>query len=251
MKVLLSLTSILITLPITVCASYPDEVAPKNIADFHYPKIGVMVVPPSELQIPEDQKIKIQSNMLQMKAKGYYDSDAPDAKNLLAMKNVKLVALQAKQSGKPNDPQDTNLKSSIADVGLSYNYSGIAFIPKQNVIGYAAGGIWIDNKGWTDIKEFFNDPELGVCTFTLHNMVSFHGNVRIGEDSVRYDVNKKPGTVSVYGNNTSGFTYNVSWYDNTYDHELECAQNTYNRTTLSKMIAYSNIIDKDLSKKLY
>jgi hypothetical protein len=79
MKALLSLTSILITLPITVCASCPGEVPPQNI-DFHYPKIGVLVVPPSELQITEDQKIKIQSNMLQIKAKGYYDSDAPDAK---------------------------------------------------------------------------------------------------------------------------------------------------------------------------
>jgi hypothetical protein len=244
MKKLIGLTCVLIIIPITACASYSDEAAPQNLADFHYPKTGVMIVPPSEINIPSDFKKKIQANMLQMKSKGYYDSDAPDAKNLLAMKNVNVVALQANQSGKPNDPQDTSMKSSIADVGLAYDYPGIASAPKQNVIGYATGGMWIDKKGWTDIKEFFNDADLGVCTFTLHNMALSHGNIRIGEDSVRYDVNKKPGTVSVYGSNSSGYTYNVSWYDNTYGHELECAQNTYNQTTLPKMIAYSNIIDK-------
>jgi hypothetical protein len=249
MKFLEILTCLLTTIPMTACAGYADEAPPQNIADFHYPKTGVLIVSSSEINVPNEFKKKIQANMLQMKSKGYYNSSSPDAQKLLAMKNINVVALQNNGNENPTDIQDTHMKSSIANVGLAFSYPELPNINEKNVIGYAAGGMWTDS-GWTGIKEFFNDSTLGTCSFSLFNMALAYGNVRIGEDSVMYEVNKKAGTTEVYGSKTTGFTYNVSWYDNTYSHELECASPDFSKSTISKMIAFSNQIDKNLSLSL-
>jgi hypothetical protein len=248
MKVLANVFSLLLILPVAACASYPSEKPPENISDFQYPKSGVFVVPSSAINIPSEFKKKIQNNLVEMKTKGYYNSISTDAQNLMANKNVNLVALQSK--GK-SDINDTNMKSSIAEVGLAFPYPGIPNIDKNNVIGYAAGGMLVENKGWTGIKEFFNDPELGTCNFFLSNMALSHGNVRIGEDSVQYVVNKKAGTTEVYGSNSTGFTYNLSWYDDTYSHELECATPKFSKATIKKMITLAKEIDEKLTKSLH
>jgi hypothetical protein len=242
------LFSLLVLLPVTACATYSDETAPQDIKDFHYPKSGVIIVPPSQIDIPPQFKKKIELNALQMKTKGFYDSSAPDAQNLLGLKKANVVALQNSSVADPNDPKDTHMKSSIAAVRAAFSYPGIASIPQNNVIGYAAGGMWLDGKGWTGIKEFFDTDELGTCSLFISNMALAHGNVRIGEDSVKYVVNNKAGTNEVYGSNKTGYTYNVSWYDSVYSHELECATPTFVNVELDKLIELANVIDKQLSR---
>jgi hypothetical protein len=247
MKLLANIFIVLLIMPVTACASYPSEKPPENISDFQYPKSGVFVVSPSEINIPSEFKKKIQNNLVEMKTKGYYSSISTDAQNLMAKKNVNLIALQS--NGKA-DINDTNMKSSIAEVGLAFPYSGMPNVDKNTIIGYAAGGMLVENKGWSGIKEFFNDPELGTCNFFLSNMALSHGNVRIGEDSVQYVVNNKAGTTEVYGSKSTGFIYNLSWYDDTYSHELECASPKFSKSIIPKMIAFANNIDKGLSKSL-
>ncbi|MDR3476786.1 MAG: hypothetical protein P4M14_01995 [Gammaproteobacteria bacterium] len=244
------LTYFLLAMPSLAFATYPDEIPSPDPLSFHYPKTGVFVVPASEINTPKELKEKIHNNMLQMKAKGYYDSNSLNAKNLLMMKNVNVVALQNKDNDKLSDPQNTKMKNTIDEVGLAFDFKGLPAVSNKNIIGYAAGGMWIEGKGWTGIKEFFNDSELGTCSFSLFNMALSHGNVRIGEDSVVYAVNQKAGTTEVYGSKGNGFTYNVSWYNASYSHELECASPTFNKDKLAKMILYATQIDINLSKYL-
>ena len=58
------------------------------------------------------------------------------------------------------------------------------------------------------------------------------------------------GTTEVYGSKLTGTTYNVSWYDNTYIHELECASLSYDKSMLVKMFAFASLVDSKLSLAL-
>jgi hypothetical protein len=103
-------------------------------------------------------------------------------------------------------------------------------------------GSW--HNGWTGIKIFFENKDLGSCVYSLNNMSLTHGAVNISEDSVRYDVNKLPNTLRVEGNNNSGFLYDINWYDQIFSKELECAKATFNKETVRKLIDYARIIEK-------
>ncbi len=51
-------------------------------------------------------------------------------------------------------------------------------------------------------------------------------------------------TVDVEGSEKTGFLYNVSWFDNTFIHELECTQKTYDATMVDHMITWAKKHDQ-------
>jgi hypothetical protein len=250
MRSISKLISIMLLVPIVALADITTESPPEDFKDFKYPKSGVRIVPTSQLKLPDFIKKDLESTSRQMKEKGYFDSKTNNAQTLLTMKGVNVIAKQNHGVANSDDPRDTHLKSNISGVGLAYNYPGIPLAPNTEHKGYAAVGMWVDDKGWTGVKEFFDDENLGICSFTLYNMVLSHGYVEIGDDAVEYKVNKKPGTIVVSGSNLSGFLYYVSWYDNTYIHQLECATSSYDKKIVNKMTSYGTVIDKKLSKSL-
>jgi hypothetical protein len=236
-------------LPVVALAENYSEVIPQNLKDFKYPKSGVIVVPVAQYDVPPELKSELEDNLKQIKEKGYYDSRSPYPQFLLSMKGKDMVALQNKNSKSLTDPLDTHMKHKISEVGVAFAYPGISPIG-NNLIGYTAGGMYINDKGWTGVKEFFESEELGVCSFTLYNMALSHGNVRVSDDSVNYKINKKVGTTEVYGSKLTGINYNVSWYDNTYIHELDCASLTYDKSMLDKMFVFASQVDTKLSLAL-
>jgi hypothetical protein len=250
MKSLLKLITIVLFVPIVASADITTEAPPQDIKDFKYPKSGVHIIHTGDLKLPDAIKKDLELNKHQMKEKGYFDSKSSEAQTLLTMKGVNVLAKQNHGVANPDDPRDSHLKSNISGVGLAYNYPGIPMASNTEHKGYAAVGMWIDDKGWTGVKEFFDDESLGICSFTLYNMTLSHGSVEIGDDAVEYKVNKKPGTIVVSGSNLSGFLYYVSWYDETYIHELECATSSFDKKMVNKMTSYGTVIDEKLSKSL-
>lgn len=110
---------------------------------------------------------------------------------------------------------------------------------------YIGDSVYLHHDGWTGVKEFFNDPKIGLCSYSLSNMKLMHGGIQLAKEDVTYDVNKKPTTSEVEGSENSGFTYTVRWYDDTFAHELECANMLYDKTITENVLSLANRIDNN------
>jgi hypothetical protein len=240
MKIIPIATFVLVT-PIIALAN-DNTALPLNIKDFHFPDSYVKVVPASEIQIPEQFKAENLLIIKQRKERGYSDINSEEAANLLSMqyKNKSQLAKNKTISSS----EDTSLRTNISDIKLAFSYNGLPFIGATNIIGFAPMGAWISPAGWSGITEFFTDKDLGVCSFTLSNIELTHGYVILSEDQVKFAVNGKATTSYVDGNTTNGFSYNVTWHDNKFTHELECAKLIYDKDLIEKLVHFSNEIDK-------
>jgi hypothetical protein len=78
----------------------------------------------------------------------------------------------------------------------------------------------------------------------LLNIALSNGGAFIPEEMARYDINKKLTTVDVEGSEKMGFLYNVTWFDNTFIHELECTQKIYDATIVDHMITWAKKHDQ-------
>ncbi len=203
---------------------------------------GVTIIPADKMPISESMKKEVALHLLQQKTKGYFDSESTYPRTLLKMNNTHLI-----ESNKNSDPYDTHMKYSLSQVRLAFKFKEIPGINAKNRIGFAVGGMFINKSGWTGIAEFFNDNEMGVCKYNIDNMYLTKGAVQISSESVRYDVNKKPGDVFVEGSVNSGFIYTVSWFDKTFSHSLECANMNFSHDIIPKMINLAIKIDKSIS----
>ena len=81
------------------------------------------------------------------------------------------------------------------------------------------------------------------------NMAVTNGMVRLRKDRVGYQVNHKATTSWVEGNAQTGFTYRVSWYDETFTHDLVCASRKYRPSLKSKMFKRASTIDRTLTQR--
>lgn len=205
------------------------------------PVSGIHVVPDTDLTMTEPMRIKMSSQLKQKNEKGYIEIDSSEPRQLISLK---YSAANEIKENKNKGPHDTHLKANISDIQLAFAYKGIPFINKSDVIGFAAAGGY--KNGWTGIGEFFNDSKLGTCTLTLYNIALSHGGVRLGKSVVKYLVNNKPTTINIEGSINSGFMYKVHWFDNTFIHELECANMDFNEKITVTMVDYARLIDKSL-----
>lgn len=216
--------------------SDPSNELPKPVS-------GIHVVPDSALTRTEAMIKKDAFRLKQQNKKGYVESDSGSPRQLI---NIKYSAKDEIKANKSNtNPYDTHLKENINEIKLAFPFSGINFIKKENVIGYAAGGGY--RNGWTGIKEIFTDAKLGTCSFSLFNIALSHGGARLGKSVVKYDVNKKPTIINVEGSINSGFMYRVSWFDNTFIHDFECANMNFDKNITVTMIDYARLIDESLA----
>lgn len=217
---------ILTILPTIVYAQDSFYTADPNKA----PK-GIIIVPAAKISNPKN----IMKNISEQKSRGYVynihnnafaminDNKNPDINNI-------------------DDPKDTHMKSDLTKIRLGFNFKPVSSI---NAIGYAVGGAYIENAGWTSISTFFNDKEIGSCEFGVNSMKLSHGAIRIAQEDVRHDVNNKITTVYVEGAPKLGFIYYVMWNDNDYNYSLQCANTIYDSTITTKMISLAKNIDKE------
>src|SRR6476469_4971826 len=174
---------------------------------------GIVIVPSSKIANPP----LVTANLMEQKTKGYVYTEKNNA--LAIMKDNKNIEIND-----INDPTDTHMKSDMSKIKLGFKFNPISFI---NPIGYAVGGTYIKDKGWTAIYSFFNDKELGSCSFKVNSMALSHGAVIIAKDTIEYLVNDKISSIYVEGSPKTGFVYTVTWDTNDYNYLLECANTKY------------------------
>lgn len=194
------------------------------------PDSGLQYISAEEITDPIQKKIreKYQKSLKQIKSKGYIDEPSSNAQSLLALRQKESQAMK-------------ELVQDLAQLKLAFPFQGLAFIKKEDIIGYAGYTGW-DN-GWLGISEFFNAPDLGVCNFTRYNMKLSHGGVRLVADEMAYIINNKPSDYSVRGNNATGYLYDVTWYDPTYIQGLQCASEAFNPAGMDRVFRLANQID--------
>lgn len=228
MKKSILTTCLLSLLPLT---SYANEEfytsSPQNA------KKGIFIVPIAEMSSPES----VTAYLNDQQSKGYSLKESNEVKQMISAS----LAKYSSEISNNSDPKDTHMKSNLSNIQLAFKYKGVPFI---NAIGYAAGGSYIPNAGWTTIGTFFNESEIGACEYRLNNMKLANGAVLLPKEAVRYDINNKVTTVYVEGSKQSGFMYNVTWNDDTYNHFLICANMTLDNTITNRMIELAKKIDK-------
>jgi hypothetical protein len=136
---------------------------------------------------------------------------------------------------------DTHIKASYKEIKLAFPYKEIPMQEGSTIIGYAAIGEWHD--GWTGINVFFENKDLGICSYELNNMAISHGAVNISEDVARYDINKMPNTLLVEGSTKSGFLYRINFFDSQFSKSLECAKTKFDKSTTNKLIGFAKVLD--------
>lgn len=207
------------------------------------PGSGVTVIPLSQMDMPETYKKEVTVKQEQQKIKGYYEINSVYPKQLLSMQQKGLA--QVKESKGNNDPQDTRMKGNLSQIKLAFNFNGIPSLSSSDLIGFAAVGMWVNDKGWTGVREFFHQKNLGTCVFSIYEMKISKRAVQISKESARYDVNAKPNTIDIEGNKYSGFTYKINWFTNDFDKELECANMDFDAGMSKKLIDYARSMERD------
>lgn len=202
------------------------------------PGSGITIVPEKMMNLSPEMRRAESKGRAQQKAKGYIEEESSYPKYL-----IKMGKLGAEDINKNNDPYDTHMKYSPSQIKLAFEYKPTTAIKTSNVIGFAAGGLYIKDLGWTGIAEFFNAKDIGTCKYNLDNMKVANGAVQISAESVRYDINKKPTDIFVKGSINAGYIYSISWFDPVYQHTLECANMNYDDRTMTRMISLARNID--------
>ncbi len=177
----------------------------------------------------------------EMSKNGYVKDNNPRAQELMNF-NDRFKAVQS------IDPQNEDLKKDIGEIKMAYTFAGVPTSLVNESYGYAPFGAYKEIKngdegdGWDGAVQFFKSAQ-GVCAYTEQNLKLAHGGVELIEELTTYDVNHKPTVVLVSGNKASGYTYKISWYDNTFAKELECASQQYSSSLKQSVINMANNID--------
>lgn len=169
-----------------------------------------------------------------------------------ALENIKATAKADILSNKDNkDPTDTHLKAHASEIKLAFPFQELPMVKSEDIIGFAAVGGW--QKGWTGVREFFTDKDLGICVYTVYNLTLVHGGVHVYKENVRYDINNNPNSLFVEQGNNAAFLYSIDWYSNWHNHyyanELECTTKTYNPKTTNNLINLARKIEKSQQTK--
>lgn len=187
------------------------------------------------------------SMLAEQKKQGYVREPEPRAKELLEFHHV--APYQFKKYEAEFNPESTHLRHTSNELKMAYVFVGVPDSEMDNNIGVAPYGAYkqatngVDKDGWDGAVQFFDKRGIGSCAFTEHNIKIAHGGVELIKELVSYDVHNKPTVILVKGNEGTGFTYKISWYDTTFSRELECANKEYSPTIKEDVIALANKID--------
>ena len=188
------------------------------------PGSGVHVIPLNQMHYDKFQIMKIKANASTLDNQGYIKKYNANAQNLL---NFKQVA-NSEYSNKTKLPdQSTHLRHNSSDLKMAYNYRGVPEPLVKEVIGFAPECSFIKN-GWTGAVEFFTPQNIdGICSYHEVNIKLTGSSANFAKEIVNHQVNNKITIIEASGNTTSGYEYNIEWWDSNFRHVLECASKTF------------------------
>lgn len=203
--------------------------------DDYLPKSGIHIVDPDKSAVPAELLLETSNKIKQMKSKGYFSVDSSRARELLVMSDPNYID--------GTEQYETGLKKNLGTIKLAFRFTPIKDIPNDDVIGYAAAGTFIDQKGWTGVGEFYRDKNLRICHYLVNNIALTGGGINLRRDLVSYEVNDKPTNIISEGNDQSGYITTISWYSNEYIKTIECASPHYDKNIKTYMIEVAMMQD--------
>lgn len=203
-------------------------------------KNGINILPLEKINMPMKEETRKQ--LRSFSAKGYNETKSTDEAVNSLLNIQKISAKETMQYDNNTNPLDTHLRSDVSKLRLSFNFTGIPEIPKENILGFAPAGGYSHKNGWDGVVEFDRIPTLGTCSFTTFAIKS----VIIYKEALEYLINNKPSDKAISGNWNTGFLYHVNWYTDTRRNSLECANKNLKPENLKEMIRIANQIDKNL-----
>jgi len=204
-------------------------------------KNGINIWSIEKINASMNKEMKLKSYKT-LDIKEYNETNTTDesVNSLLQIPNI--AAKETRQYDYDPNLLDTHLRSSISKIRLSFKFSGIPGIARENVLGFAAGGGYTHEKGWDGVIEFVRIPNLGICSFSTYSIVK----VIVPKENIQYLVNNKISDKEIAGNKMTGFLYRVEWFTDTRNYSFECANKKLKKENLKEMVKISNQIDRSL-----
>ena len=215
-----------------------DNKMMKEMLDPKTPSVSIKTLEQMGYSKDEASK-KIQDESV-IKRNGFREMGIIDAKQMFSLRHDKHRFSSVNES----NPYGTAIKKDLSNIPLSFNFKGISFIPKSDILGWAAANTH-SSKGWTGVAEYFNYPSIGVCNYLIRDVIESNAKTFLRADLVTKEVNGKYTQYSVQGKKDDGFLYTVQWYEDKFWHSIECSQMEFSRETEKKMIDLSRRIDND------
>ncbi|MCX7115215.1 MAG: hypothetical protein NTW08_04850 [Gammaproteobacteria bacterium] len=205
------------------------------------PGSGVHIMKAGEMHYSTPQITHIKANATLLKSKGYIEKYNQKATTLLMFK--KIAAKDYQQHDKLG-PHSTHLRKNASDLQMAYDYKGATDV--KEIVGFAPINTYINN-GWTGAVEFFvPNGHADMCSYEEINIKLTGSAANFAEDIVSHSVNGKVTIVSAEGNDASGYSYQVEWWDEGFRHVLECAHRTFDPSIKKEVIAIATQIDSTI-----
>ena len=143
-----------------------------------------------------------------------------------------------------------HFKRILMFMQIAYDYKAVPSTVAEESLGFAANGAYLNEKGWSGVVQFFKPkglPSTDVCSYRQSNLQLTGGAANLAKELVTYIVNNKPTIIEAAGNQASGYSYTVEWYDDNFRHVLECADKMYLKSTSDAVIELAKQIDSTVS----
>ena len=203
------------------------------------------IISENEIGAPKELKEETLQKRTAIKTKGFNEKENPYARFLLNLKMNAVSEIRAFRG--TTDPSDTHLKENPKAIPLAFTFKKLP-IDNSAIIGYAPIGTYVTtpHEGWNGIKVFFEDKALGTCAYEYTNLKLSNGGVLMTKEGLQYSVNNKPTIISAEGNNESGYTYSVTWYNDIEVSRLDCATMLFQKGLTDNLMELSKKIDSKM-----
>lgn len=206
------------------------------------PGSGIHLISSQAMKGPKEIQSKNSRMFFEQKKNGYVKEETPRAQQLLEFRNT--APYQYKKYEENHEPWSTHLRHSIADLKMAYTFIGAPVNEMTPFIGVAPIGVYRE-EGWSGAVQFFNNEAAGSCAFTENNVKVSHAAVELIEQAITYDINGKPTLTLIKGTNTTGYLYDIQWFDPIFFRQLECANKEYSADRTQKIMDLAKRIDSN------
>lgn len=204
------------------------------------PDSGIKIMPRALMGKSAESIKRDEQYDLEMREKGFIEESSIRPKELI---NFKAHAeLQFKNYANNENNASTHIRHSLNNLKLAFTPKRLPSMLMASFIGTAPQGAYRD-KGWTGAVQFFEAKDIGICAYAQMDVKSSHTAAELAQEAVTYSVSDKATVLLVKGSKTSGFDYDIRWFDDLVFHELECANMKYSADTTQSVINLAKSID--------
>ena len=186
----------------------------------------------STLEIRNKAKLEIKQNGYYTNTKGLRASELLNLKNADSPSDVKQLGVMY-----------TGYRKHSSELKISFPFDDIKLEEITNVIGYAPEGAFDKKEGWSGAVAHF-ETNFGSCSLTKSNMHKTGMSAIFSKDDVTYDINNKITIAEIYGSKKTKFLYSYIWFDKDFYRNLECASETFSKSTKNKVLSLAKELDK-------